>query len=136
MTHTSQDILHPAKIKYSEAELAEFHKLIVAKLDQAKRDHQLLKETLCYKNDNGTSDTSPTFKPMEDGSDTETREEIAFLALRQEKFIRDLESALVRIKHKTYGICRATGRLIPKGRLLSVPHATLSIDAKMDQKLI
>jgi DnaK suppressor protein len=122
------------KKKYTEKELAEFKLVIMGKLEQAKSDHLLLKETLCYKSTNDTSDTSPVFKVMEDGSEVETREETAFLASRQEKLIRDLQNALVRIEHKTYGICRVTGKLIPRQRLLSVPHATLCIDAKLEQK--
>lgn len=122
------------KNKYSDKELAEFQKLILAKLDRARKDHALLKETLCYTNSNDTNDTAPTFKVMEDGPDTEAKEEVAHLAARQEKLIRDLEAALVRIEHKTYGICRVTGQLIPKGRLMCVPHATLSIDAKLNQR--
>ncbi len=135
MTQTSEGNFHTGKTRYSDEELAEFHKLIVAKLEEAKSDHSILKRTLCYTDDNGTSDTSPTFKAIEDGADAETKEETAFLALRQEKFIRDLQNALVRIQHKTYGICRVTGRLIPKERLLSVPHATLCIDAKLEKEI-
>jgi len=120
--------------KYSDKELAEFRMIIMGKLDLAKKDYILLKETLCHSSSNDTSDTSPTFKVMEDGSEVETREETAYLASRQEKLIRDLQNALVRIEHKTYGICRVTGKLIPRERLLSVPHATLSIDAKLERK--
>jgi RNA polymerase-binding transcription factor DksA len=122
------------KKNYSEKDLAEFRALIVDKLDQAKKDYELLKNTLCHTDDHGTDDTSPTFKALEDGSDVLTREETAQLALRQEKFIQNLQNALVRIQNKTYGICRVTGKLIPKERLLRVPHATLSIDAKMVQQ--
>lgn len=122
------------KNHYSEKDLAEFRALIVEKLDQAKKDYELLKNTLCHTDDHGTDDTSPTFKALEDGSDVLTREETAQLALRQEKFIQNLQNALVRIQNKTYGICRITGKLIPKERLLRVPHATLSIDAKMEQQ--
>jgi len=131
MTQTSTATSQVAKTGYSKVELVEFQKLIVAKLEQAKKDYVLLKETLCNTDNNGTSDTSPTFKIMEDGSDAETKEEIAHLASRQQKFIQDLQNALVRIEHKTYGICRVTGKLIPKERLMSVPHATLSIGAKL-----
>jgi DnaK suppressor protein len=120
--------------RYSEKELAEFRVLIVDKLDQAKKDYELLKNTLCHTDDHGTDDTSPTFKALEDGSDVLTREETAQLALRQEKFIQNLQNALVRIQNKTYGICRVTGKLIPKERLRRVPHATLSIDAKLVQQ--
>lgn len=122
------------KKRYSEKELAEFRVLIVDKLDQAKKDYELLKNTLCHTDDHGTDDTSPTFKALEDGSDVLTREETAQLALRQEKFIQNLQNALIRIQNKTYGICRVTGKLIPKERLRRVPHATLSIDAKLVQQ--
>jgi RNA polymerase-binding transcription factor DksA len=122
------------KQRYNEKELAEFKTLIVDKLDQAKKDYELLKNTLCHTDDHGTDDTSPTFKALEDGSDVLTREETAQLALRQEKFIQNLQNALVRIQNKTYGICRVTGKLIPKERLQRVPHATLSIDAKLVQQ--
>jgi len=122
------------KKNYSEKELAEFRTLIVGKLEQARKDYDLLKNTLCHTDDHGTDDTSPTFKALEDGSDVLTREETAQLALRQEKFIQNLQNALVRIQNKTYGICRVTGKLIPKERLQRVPHATLSIDAKMVQQ--
>lgn len=122
------------KNRYSEKELVEFRKIILDKLDQAKKDYDLLKNTLCHTDDHGTDDTSPTFKMLEDGSDVLTREETAQLALRQEKFIQNLQNALIRIENKTYGICRATGKLIPKERLRRVPHATLSIDAKLEQQ--
>jgi RNA polymerase-binding transcription factor DksA len=122
------------KKHYSEKELAEFRTLIVGKLEQARKDYDLLKNTLCHTDDHGTDDTSPTFKALEDGSDVLTREETAQLALRQEKFIQNLQNALVRIQNRTYGICRVTGKLIPKERLMRVPHATLSIDAKMVQQ--
>lgn len=122
------------KKNYSDKELAEFRALIVGKLEQARKDYDLLKNTLCHTDDHGTDDTSPTFKALEDGSDVLTREETAQLALRQEKFIQNLQNALVRIQNKTYGICRVTGKLIPKERLMRVPHATLSIDAKMVQQ--
>ena len=116
-------------VRYSDEELAEFRELIENKLDEAHRDLKLLKESLSHDN-NGTDDTSPSFKMMEDGSDTMSREEVAQLAARQEKFIKNLKDALRRIENKTYGICRATGKLIRKERLRLVPHATLSIDAK------
>jgi len=119
--------------RYSEKELGEFRQIILEKLDQAKKDYELLKNTLCHTDDHGTDDTSPTFKMLEDGSDVLTREETAQLALRQEKFIQNLQNALIRIENKTYGICRVTGKLIPKERLRRVPHATLSIDAKLEQ---
>ncbi len=118
--------------RYSDEELAEFKELILQKLEEAKSDFTLLKSALSHDN-NGTDDTSPSFKMMEDGSDTLSREETAQLALRQEKFIKNLQDALVRIENKTYGICRATGQLIKKERLRLVPHATLSIEAKNQQ---
>lgn len=120
------------KTRYSDEELQEFKSLILVKLDEAKKDLELLKETMSQDN-NGTDDTSPTFKIIEDGTDTLTREETAQLAGRQEKFIQHLEAALVRIQNKTYGICRVTNKLIPKERLRVVPHATLSIEAKRIQ---
>lgn len=116
-------------IRYSDQELEEFRALILGKLEEAHVDLKLLKEALSH-NNNGTDDTSPSFKMMEDGSDSMGREETAQLAVRQEKFIKNLKDALVRIENKTYGICRATGKLIRKERLKLVPHATLSIDAK------
>lgn len=120
------------KTSYSDEELQEFRNLILAKLEEAKNDLELLKETMSQDN-NGTDDTSPTFKIIEDGTDTLTREETAQLAGRQEKFIQHLEAALIRIQNKTYGICRVTNKLIPKERLRVVPHATLSIEAKRMQ---
>lgn len=119
--------------RYSDAELKEFKVLIHKKLDEASRDYELLKNTLSHKDDHGTDDTSPTFKLLEDGSDVLSKEETAHLAARQEKYIQNLKNALIRIENKTYGICRVTGKLIPKERLRSVPHATLSIDAKLGQ---
>ncbi|MBN8703968.1 MAG: TraR/DksA family transcriptional regulator [Bacteroidetes bacterium] len=119
--------------RYSDKELLEFKGIILRKLDEAKKDYELLKSTLSHKDDHGTDDTSPTFKLLEDGSDVLSKEETAQLAARQEKFIQNLQNALIRIENKTYGICRATGKLISKERLRSVPHATLSIDAKLDQ---
>ncbi len=116
--------------RYSDSDLKEFEGLIKEKLVQAKSDLDELKQSLSHEGDNSTDDTSPTFKMMEDGSDTTNREETAQLASRQEKFIQSLENALLRIKNKTYGICRVTGKLIPKERLRLVPHATLSIEAK------
>lgn len=116
--------------RYSDADLNEFKDLIQTKITEAKKDLDMLRDSLSYHDDNGTNDTSPSFKMMEDGSETLSREETAQLAVRQEKFINNLESALVRIENKTYGICRATGNLIRKERLRLVPHATLSISAK------
>ncbi len=118
------------KVRYSDEELAEFKELIMKKLEEARKDYDLLKQTLANTDNNGTDDTSPSFKMIEDGSETLSREETAQLAARQEKFIKHLEDALLRIRNKTYGICRVTGRLISKERLRLVPHATLSIEAK------
>ena len=122
-----------SRTRYSDKELGEFKALILKKLDEAKKDYELLKNTLSHKDDHGTDDTSPTFKLLEDGSDVLSREETAHLASRQEKFIQNLKNALIRIENKTYGVCRVTGKLISKERLRSVPHATLSIDAKLHQ---
>ncbi len=118
------------KDRYSDEELEEFRTIINKKLDEARRDYDLLKQTLANTDNNGTEDTSPSFKMIEDGSETLSREETAQLASRQEKFIKHLEDALLRIRNKTYGICRVTGKLISKERLRLVPHATLSIEAK------
>lgn len=119
--------------RYTDKELAEFKELILEKLKEAQTDYDLLKQTLSNEDNHGTDDTSPTFKLLEDGSDVMSKEETAQLASRQEKYIINLKNALVRIENKSYGICRATGKLIPKERLRSVPHATLSIDAKLNQ---
>jgi RNA polymerase-binding transcription factor DksA len=121
------------KEKYSDAELQEFKTLIEGKLSEARIDLEGLRGSLSYKDDHGTEDTSPSFKMMEDGSETLSREEMSNLAIRQEKFITHLENALTRIANKTYGVCRETGKLIPKERLKAVPHATLSIEAKNAQ---
>jgi len=122
-----------AKTRYSDQELLEFKELIERKLEEAKVDLDLLKGSLSHNDDHGTNDTGRTFNMMEDGSDTLSREEMAQLASRQEKFVAALNNALVRIENKTYGICRATGNLIQKERLMLVPHATLSIEAKNAQ---
>lgn len=121
-------------LRYSDAELKEFKALIDEKLVEAHKDLEDLSTTMNHSDDHGTDDTSPTFKMMEDGSDVLSREETAQLALRQKKFISHLEAALNRIENKTYGVCRITGKLIPKERLKAVPHATLSIEAKMAQQ--
>ncbi|MCF8220764.1 MAG: TraR/DksA C4-type zinc finger protein, partial [Cryomorphaceae bacterium] len=118
------------KTRYSDAELEEFKELINKKLEEAQVDYNLLKGSLSHNDDHGTDDTGRTFNMMEDGSETLSREEVAQLAARQEKFIQSLRAALVRIQNKTYGICRVSGQLIPKERLRLVPHATMSIDAK------
>ncbi|HEY4540690.1 MAG TPA: TraR/DksA C4-type zinc finger protein [Faecalibacter sp.] len=122
------------RVRYSDKELEEFRVLIQEKLDQAIRDYELLKEAYMNDSSNGTDDTSPTFKAFEEGSETMSKEQNAQLASRQEKFIRDLKNALIRIENKTYGICRVTGKLINPERLKLVPHATLSIEAKNLQR--
>ncbi len=122
------------KNKYSDKELNQFKVLIEEKIEKAKKDLELLKSSYMNDGNNGTDDTSPTFKAFEEGSQTMSKEANTQLALRQEKFIRDLKSALIRIENKTYGICRVTGKLIKKERLTLVPHATLSIEAKNMQK--
>lgn len=119
--------------RYSDKELLEFKELILEKLKEAQTDYDLLKQTLSNADNHGTDDTSPSFKLLEDGSDVLSKEETAQLAVRQEKYIVNLKNALMRIENKTYGICRVTGKLIPKERLRSVPHATLGIDAKLSQ---
>lgn len=121
------------RTRYSDKELAEFKELILEKLKEAQQDYDLLKQTLSNEDNHGTDDTSPSFKLLEDGSDVMSKEETAQLASRQEKYIVNLKNALVRIENKSYGICRVTGKLIPKERLRSVPHATLGIDAKLSQ---
>ena len=118
------------KTRYSDAELDEFKDLILEKLKEAQEDLALLRGSLSHSDDHGTDDTGRSFNMMEDGSDTLSREEVAQLAARQEKFVANLQNALVRIENKTYGICRAMGKLIQKERLRLVPHATLSIEAK------
>jgi RNA polymerase-binding transcription factor DksA len=122
------------KTKYSDAELQEFKTLIEDKIQKARFDLDLLKSSYMNDGNNGTEDTAPTFKAFEEGSETMSKEANTQLAIRQEKFIRDLKNALIRIENKTYGICRVTGKLINKKRLFLVPHATLSIEAKNLQK--
>ena len=119
-----------AETRFTDKDLSEFKTLIEDKLTIARENLNELQRALSHQDDNSTDDTAPTFKMMEDGSETMSREETAQLAARQEKFIRNLEKALLRIKNKTYGICRVTGKLIPKERLRLVPHATMSIEAK------
>lgn len=118
------------KMHYSDEELAEFKELILNKLTLAKRDYDQMMGVLMNTEGNDVHDTSPTFKVLEEGSATQSKEELMTLAVRQQKFINDLQAALVRIENKTYGVCRVTGKLIPKERLRAVPHATLSIEAK------
>jgi RNA polymerase-binding transcription factor DksA len=122
------------KTRYSDVELEEFRTIINEKLETAKGDYDLLKATLMNTDGNDVTDTSPTFKVLEEGAATLSKEEAARLAQRQMKFIQSLQAALVRIENKTYGVCRETGKLIPKERLRAVPHATLSIEAKQNQK--
>ncbi|OIQ40908.1 MAG: molecular chaperone DnaK [Bacteroidetes bacterium MedPE-SWsnd-G1] len=119
--------------KYSDADLEEFKEIIQAKIAHAQEDLDILRGTFKNDRNNGTEDTSPTFKAFEEGSETMSKEANVQLAIRQEKFIRDLNNALLRIENKTYGICRVTGKLIQKERLKLVPHATLSIAAKKMQ---
>lgn len=118
------------KTRYSDEELQEFKELILSKLDKAMKDYELLRSNVNNSDGNDISDTSPTFKVLEEGASTLGKEEAGRLAMRQLKFIQHLQAALVRIENKTYGIDRATGKLIPKERLRAVPHATLSIDQK------
>lgn len=122
------------KTRYSDEELKEFRAIIMKKLEEARDGLKLLTEAYTTQNANDTNDTSPSFKILEEGSQVLSKEENGQLAARQQKFIRDLENALIRIENKTYGVCRATGKLISKDRLRSVPHATLSIEAKMNRK--
>ncbi len=122
------------QVRYSDADLAEFKALIQAKLEKAKNDLELIKSAYMNDLNNGTDDTSPTFKAFEEGSETMSKEANSQLAIRQEKFIRDLKNALVRIENKTYGVCKVTGKLINKDRLKIVPHATMSIEAKNLQR--
>lgn len=121
-------------VRYSDADLKEFKALIEEKIVKATEDLDLIKSAYMNDLNNGTDDTSPTFKAFEEGSETMSKEANTQLALRQEKFIRDLKNALVRIENKTYGVCRVTGKLISKERLKLVPHATLSIEAKKMQR--
>jgi len=121
------------KTRYSEADLQEFKGLLLDKLRSAKEELNSLATSLSTPNANGTDDTAGTYKTLEDGSATLEKEQINQLAARQKKFIEQLEAALVRIENKTYGVCRETGKLIPKERLRAVPHTTLSMEAKLKQ---
>lgn len=122
------------KNRYSDEELEEFRQIINEKLDIAQRDYDALKASLMNADNNSTDDTSPTYKVLEEGANTLSKEETTRLAQRQMKFIQSLQAALVRIENKTYGICRETGKLIPKERLRAVPHATLTIEAKQNKR--
>ena len=118
------------KVRYSDAELQEFKELILQKLETARQDYEELRAAITHSASNGVEDTSPTFKVLEEGASSLSKEESGQLAQRQYKFIQNLEAALIRIENKTYGVCRETGKLIPKERLMLVPHATLSVEAK------
>ena len=120
------------RVRYSDSELAEFKEIILKKLEQAKADYDLLRQDITHSND--TQDTSPTFKVLEEGAATLSKEETSRLTAHQLKFIRNLEMALVRVENKTYGICKTTGKLIPKERLMRVPHTTECIEAKESRK--
>ena len=120
--------------RYPDKDLEKFRVLIEEKIAKAQRDLELIRSAYMNDGNNGTDDTSPTFKAFEEGSETMSKEANTQLAIRQEKFIRDLKNALIRIENKTYGVCRVTGKLINAERLQLVPHATLSIEAKNMQK--
>ncbi len=122
------------KVRYSDADLAEFKAIILSKIEKAQYDLDLIKSAYLNDLNNGTDDTSPTFKAFEEGSESMSKEANSQLAIRQEKFIRDLKNALFRVENKTYGVCKVTGKLISKERLKIVPHATMSIEAKNLQK--
>jgi len=122
------------RTRYSDEELQEFKEIILKKLDKARKDYELLRHTITHEDGNDTQDTSPTFKVLEEGAAVLSKEEAGKLAQRQQKFIQHLQAALVRIENGTYGVCRVTGKLIPKERLKAVPHATLSVEAKEGQK--
>lgn len=122
------------KMRYSDEELQEFKELILAKLEKANLEYERLRSNLTNLDGNDIADTSPTFKILEEGANTLNKEEVGHLAQRQMKFIQNLQAALVRIENKTYGVCRMTGKLIPKERLRAVPHATLSVEAKNEEK--
>ncbi|MDR2361280.1 MAG: TraR/DksA C4-type zinc finger protein [Prevotellaceae bacterium] len=130
VTTATTNLQPQKKQRYSDRELQEFKALILEKLNKARRDYELLVSSVTNTGSNDTEDTSPTFNVLEEGASALSKEEAGQLALRQQKFINSLEAALIRIENKSYGICRETGKLIPKERLLSVPHATLSIEAK------
>lgn len=118
------------KTRYTDEELEVFKKVIMEKLELAKREYDQMMDVLMNRGGNGVDDTQPTYKILEEGSATQTKEELTTMAVRQQKFIQGLQAAIIRIENKTYGVCRVTGKLIPKERLMAVPHATLSIEAK------
>ena len=128
-----ENINNQDRVRYSDEELEEFKKLILEKLARARKDLEMLNDNVS-RNGNNANDTAPTFKVLEEGSNVLSKEENSQLAARQYKYIQNLENALIRIENKTYGVCRMTGKLIPKERLRAVPHATLSVEAKMGQK--
>ncbi len=121
------------RVRYSDEELEEFKELILERLSRARKDLEMLNDNISG-GENNADDTAPTFKILEEGSNVLSKEENSQLAARQYKYIQNLENALIRIENKTYGVCRVTGKLIPKERLRAVPHATLSVEAKMNQK--
>jgi DnaK suppressor protein len=123
-----------APTRFSDADLAEFKEIILNKINKAQADLDLIKSAYMNDSNNGTDDTSPTFKAFEEGSESMSKEANSQLAIRQEKFIRDLKNALFRVENKTYGLCKVTGKLISKERLKIVPHATMSIEAKNLQR--
>ena len=120
--------------RYSDTDLVEFKELIIKKINKAQYDLDLIKSAYMNDLNNGTDDTSPTFKAFEEGSETMSKEANSQLAIRQEKFIRDLKNALFRVENKTYGVCKVSGKLIAKERLLVVPHATMSMESKINQR--
>lgn len=122
------------KKHYSDEELEEFKQIILKKMEVAKHDYQQIMDTISNKNGNDVDDTMPTYKVLEEGSLTQSKEELTTMAARLQKFITSLQAALARIDNKSYGVCRATGKLIPKERLMAVPHATLSIEAKQQMQ--
>ena len=129
----SEEMKNPTpefKVRYSDEELQEFKAIIIDMLEKAKKEYKTLRDYVTHDSSNDIEDTSPTFKVMEEGANALSKEEAGQLAQRQYKFIQNLEAALVRIENKTYGICRVTGKLIPKERLRLVPHATLTVEAK------
>ena len=121
------------KVRYKDKELQEFKKIVLKKLEEAKKELHNLQAMLNHSDDHGTDDTASTLKVLEDGADSLAKEEAAQLAARQKKFVDQLEAALIRIENKTYGVCRVTGKLIPKERLRAVPHTTQSMEAKLKQ---
>ncbi len=130
MAEEMKDGGQDVQVRYSDEELQEFKTIILDMLDKAKKEYKTLRDMVTHGSNNDIEDTSPTFKIMEEGAATLSKEEAGQLAQRQYKFIQNLEAALVRIENKTYGVCRMTGKLIPKERLRLVPHATLTVEAK------